>query len=546
MYLDYYRLAKEPFHITPDPEFLYLSPSHKEALGALMYGTDKRKGFVAVTGEVGTGKTTIIRSYLEQIDKKKVKPIYIFNANVSFEELLKTILEELDISNGGDNAYAMVHRLHMALIEEYKKDFNIVLIIDEAQNMPIGTLENLRMLSNLETSKDKLIQIVMVGQPEFREKLESRELRQLKQRVAFRAEIFPLDKKDSLAYIKHRLELVQLSEDKLFTRVALSRIVDYAKGSPRVLNILCDNALIAGYGYQVKPISARIIKQVITDYEGKKRCNLLWFLKPAAVFCLAAGAFYMAFVHYQVPPLPHWVENIIWQTESVESNVGTQSATNNIKNVEPDNSVALPDEYNIDHASGTLALPNKKLSDATKEIEVIAPIKSVIPDSATDEYKVGLVDKVKSTTNEQVVQDSSVPQQATQVVVVIPEAMLTPPPPAVESMERDDPFVEEIETINAAVKYLLSDKPKQPEIIDEIAEITYGAYPVKRRVKPGDYLSKMCVEVYGVTSYRIIGLIKQHNTQIQDANKIIEGDLIYFPAIDLDVVRGALENDSNL
>jgi len=167
MYLAFYGLKKQPFHLTPDPEFLYLSPSHKEALAAIIYGIEERKGFVAITGAVGVGKTTILRSYLESAERKRLKIIYIFNAKLTFEELLKTIYRELNLPLEGNDVVEMVNRLYEVLIKEYEEGNTVVLVVDEAQNMPVGTLESMRMISNLETSKDKLIQIVLVGQPEF-------------------------------------------------------------------------------------------------------------------------------------------------------------------------------------------------------------------------------------------------------------------------------------------------------------------------------------------------------------------------------------------
>ncbi|MGB4224543.1 MAG: AAA family ATPase [Syntrophorhabdus sp.] len=204
MYLNYYNLKKEPFHITPDPEFLYLSPSHKEALGSIIYGIEQKKGFVVIIGAVGVGKTTILRSYLDTADKKHLKIIYIFNARLTFEELVKTIYQELGIDSKTDDIFDMVNNLYKILIDEYTKGNSVVLVIDEAQNVPVDTLENLRMLSNLETPKDKLIQIVLVGQPEFEERLNMEKLKQLKQRIAIRSTILPLTKPESLDYIEHR------------------------------------------------------------------------------------------------------------------------------------------------------------------------------------------------------------------------------------------------------------------------------------------------------------------------------------------------------
>src|SRR5262249_22015649 len=268
MYLEFYSLKKAPFHITPDPEFLFLSPSHKAALGALVYGIEERQGFVALVGEVGLGKTTILRSYLERVDQSQLKTIYIFHANVSFSDLLKTICREFGLEVTTEDVFDTVNHLHQVLIEEYKQGRNVALIVDEAQHMPIETLEHLRMLSNLETSTQKLIQIVLVGQPEFEDKLNEYALRQLKQRLVIRATISPLTDKESLEYIAHRLAKVRLTDAPIFTRGALREIIKHAKGTPRVLNALCSSALIQGFGERQQHISARIAKRVFIIYRG--------------------------------------------------------------------------------------------------------------------------------------------------------------------------------------------------------------------------------------------------------------------------------------
>lgn len=266
MYLEFFKFKKSPFHITPDPEFLFLSPSHKEASASILYGIEQRKGFIAITGEVGVGKTTILRSYLEGTDLGKIKIVYIFNAALSFPKLLKQIFSELGLPVEDDDPAELVDRLFHFLIEEYKNDRNIVLIIDEAQNMPVETLEHLRMLSNLETSQDKLIQIILVGQPEFDRKLDLPELRQLKQRIAIRCSISPLSPEESLAYIQHRLFKASSFFNPVFTKKALKAIVKKADGIPRIINVLCDNALITAFGYQQNPVDAGIIREVIGDF----------------------------------------------------------------------------------------------------------------------------------------------------------------------------------------------------------------------------------------------------------------------------------------
>jgi general secretion pathway protein A len=286
MYEDFYRLEKPPFRLTPDPEFLYLSPSHREALASIVYGVEERKGFVLVLGEVGLGKTTIVRSYLNALDTKRVTVAYIFNANVSFKALLDTIYQDLGIPDEPEDIHGMVNRLHEVVIQEYRRRRNVVLIIDEAQNMPVETLESLRVLSNLETSTDKLIQIVLIGQPEFAAKLDLHELRQLKQRIPVRCAISPFTDAESRAYIEHRLSKAGASTSSVFTPLALRRIVKAARGIPRMLNILCDNALITGLGYQRKPVTAGMVGEVIADLRGRagfSRQRWLWTALVAVI-----------------------------------------------------------------------------------------------------------------------------------------------------------------------------------------------------------------------------------------------------------------------
>ncbi len=270
MYLDFYKLEKNPFHITPDPEFLFLSTSHREAISSIIYGIEQRKGFIAITGEVGAGKTTIIRAYLQQIDPKKFKIIYIFNSAVSFSQLLKQILIELGLTVGSDDDNERINALFRFIVQKYNNKQCVLFIIDEAQNMPIDTLERLRLLSNLETAEDKLLQIILVGQPELDKKLQMPELRQLYQRIAVHGRISPLTHDEGIAYIVHRLMKASSFYSPIFTQDAMNMIVDEAQGIPRVINIVCDNALITGLGYQRNPIDADIVREVVTDMNHHK------------------------------------------------------------------------------------------------------------------------------------------------------------------------------------------------------------------------------------------------------------------------------------
>jgi general secretion pathway protein A len=295
MYARFYRMTKAPFHVTPNPEFLFLSPSHKEAMASLIYGVSKGKGFIVITGEVGVGKTTVLRSYLEKIDQRFHRIIYIFNSNLSFKGLLDTIYHELDLERKTDDVVKMVNDLHRMMIEEYKQSRRLVLLIDEAQNMPVKTLENLRMLSNLETSTEKLLQIVLVGQPELEQILDRSELRQLKQRIAVHSVILPLTRREGINYIKHRLGKVAPKNALIFTRGSLKKIVRHAKGCPRTINILCDNALITGFGLGKRPVNSHIVREVIADLEGKT-LGFFWkrVFAPAAATFLLLGLFWLA------------------------------------------------------------------------------------------------------------------------------------------------------------------------------------------------------------------------------------------------------------
>jgi len=289
MYLNFFNLKKEPFQITPDPSFLYLSPGHKEALASIIYGVEKKKGFVLIVGAVGVGKTTILRAYLEKTEKTKLRTIYLFNSNISYHNLLRYIFRELNVTPDSDDICQMVNQLHQVLINEYRDGRNILLLIDEAQNMPADTLENLRMLSNLETATEKLIQIVFCAQPEFEKTLNLEELKQLKQRIAVKAVIAPLNQQEGLLYINHRLKKAADKESIIFTPSGLREIIRNSGGIPRVINVLCDNCLISAFGYGKKKVGLGVVREIIRDFGMQRPFYLRWRLGFLVSFLIVVG-----------------------------------------------------------------------------------------------------------------------------------------------------------------------------------------------------------------------------------------------------------------
>jgi general secretion pathway protein A len=264
MNLAFYGLVGKPFETTPDPKFLYLAPGHREALAQLLYGLQERKGFILLTGEVGTGKTTLLRALLQRLDAKAAVA-FVFNTTLPFDQILEYVLEEFGIPRPGESQAQRLFALNTFLTERCRAGLDTVLLIDEAQNLAPQTLEQIRLLSNFETASEKLLQIVLVGQPELRAKLELPELRQLKQRIALRCHIPPLTSTETRDYIRTRLRIAGASDLGLFTDRALGRIAAYTRGVPRLVNIVCDHCLVIGYADQRRRIDREVVEEAI-DY----------------------------------------------------------------------------------------------------------------------------------------------------------------------------------------------------------------------------------------------------------------------------------------
>ncbi|MFH1413996.1 MAG: AAA family ATPase [Candidatus Omnitrophota bacterium] len=265
MYEKFYGFSEKPFNVTPDSKFFFASTKHSEALNSLLYAINERRGFVVVTGEIGAGKTTICRTLFNRLDLN-TKMALITNTHLTPKELISEILDEFEIEYKGGTKQKLLAKLNNWLIKQLADDLNVVLIIDEAQNLTPKVLEEVRMLSNLETEKEKLIQIILLGQPELRKKLENVNLEQFKQRIAVYYHLNALDRDETGQYISHRLKLVSSNgEHNLFERGALDLIHSHSKGIPRIINLVCDSALISGYIYDTKKISEKMIQETIKE-----------------------------------------------------------------------------------------------------------------------------------------------------------------------------------------------------------------------------------------------------------------------------------------
>lgn len=286
VYQDYFGFTEKPFDLTPDPKYLYLSPKHKEVLAHLVYGMQENNGFLKIVGEVGTGKTTLCRSFLREL-RADFNIAYIFNPSINALELLQSINAELGLPAISDSKKELTDILNNFLLEQRKSGHRVVVIIDEAQDLDPGVLEQLRLISNLETETEKLIQIVLIGQPELDKHLAKEELRQLRQRIAVQWELLPLNLEETRGYIQHRLNVAMGRGKAHFTHRAMELIYQYSQGIPRMINVLADRALLVAYTLNVKKIGGKVIHLAAKDVGGMKRpaswTRIFWkILAPAA------------------------------------------------------------------------------------------------------------------------------------------------------------------------------------------------------------------------------------------------------------------------
>jgi len=483
MYNAFYQFTKEPFNITPDQAFLYLSRTHQEALATIVYGIEHRKAFILITGEVGTGKTSILRAFLQDINRDHVRYIYIINPNLTFREFLEKIFKELEVDTEGLSTTQMVERLHRVLVDEYLHGRNFAVVIDEAQNMPIETIESMRLLSNLETSTYKLMQIVFAAPPDFLEILDHPRLKSLKQRIAIRAKILALSAEESAEYIQHRLSVVSSGGAPAFTKGAIKMIAAKAKGIPRVINILCDAALVTGLGYQKTPVDTKMVKEVVADYNAKakskrKRTGPRW-APVAAGFAvlLIIGLFFTMYKMFSILD-EHKTQLAQLRQTMVRGKI--DPGLREQANLADKPQTKIMGQANVPSQEGAIA--SHSSDNQVSAGHMAAPDSSQRPSIAEAEGSFGKAATAKQETVE------------------------------TAGLGKTDDSREMKKTAG------ISKKEKR--------------FPIKAIVKRDDTLFTMTVRAYGFSNERVLNFVKQNNPSIKDISQIEAGSTIIFPPLD--------------
>jgi general secretion pathway protein A len=520
MYERYYELNQKPFDVTPNPRSLYLSKSHKEALAALIYGVTERRGFIALIGEVGTGKTTLINAALERLSDN-VRTAYIFNTDVSFNEILNMVLVEFGLSDGEEllSKVTALNRLNKYATKQFSKGINLVLIIDEAQNLDSHTMENLRLLSNLETSRYKLVQIVLSGQPELDEILRNQQLRQLAQRINLRRYLLPLSEPETYEYIQQHLKEAGREDRKLFDKGALRLIWRYSGGVPRKINMLCDNALLIGYGLKKKRISEHVVREAIRDFdESPYDENVVAFaeMKPsppernrrlgAPRLALATGFVALLMIFLVIGGMAFWPSQTRMEMSA--------AVTNYLSDLIHDDAGEGPSAPESPETSDSRAAASGgETSEKPMPVEIVGSPEA----SASIEAEPDTEPEVPAPRNE-VERIAASPETVESSGRTTPSADEIAAPPA--TLESSDMANQNADEIAISPESLTSSKT-EVQNVDETIKIF--------RVREGDTLFGILEHHYG--SYeRMLPLVLQLNPQIVDPNWIMPGDAIRLPS----------------
>lgn len=365
MYESFFAFKEKPFSLTPNPRFLFLSKTHNEVYAHLIYGIESRAGFVEVTGEVGTGKTTILRTLLSHLDEGKYRVAFIFNPKLTAFELLRNINREFGVADDGLSSPDLISALNAFLLAENRAGRTPILVIDEAQNLSAEVLEQIRLLSNLETEEDKLIQVILVGQPELRQHLSDHSLRQLNQRIAVRYQLRPLNREETIAYILHRMNIAGRPDGNVFAPAALRQVFACSGGVPRRINLICDRALLTAFADERGVVSPKDVKQADAELAGMGEGSraprpIPWGLVVSALAALLAVA---AGFYWRPPSAGQPVEGPVVQAEVTPPGAAVLSSPTDSPQVQASLPVTtgLPPDSLIASSNALLALWNAPL-----------------------------------------------------------------------------------------------------------------------------------------------------------------------------------------
>jgi general secretion pathway protein A len=495
-YGEFYGFASAPFHITPDPRLLFPTKTHHAALGAVEYGIKAGKGFIVVTGEVGVGKTTVLKTCLDGLDPKAIKVIYLLNPALTTTELYREILDGLDVPPPPALTDSdAVRLLFGTLLAVHREGMQVVLSIDEAQRMPEETLESLRLLSNLETRRQKLLQIVLVGQPELEEVLAKHHLRQLAQRIAVRAHIAPLSLLESCRYIDHRARLAGRSgRRRLFTMPARLYLAYVARGIPRTINIVCDNALINGYGHGARTVSLGIAREAYKAMRPASPLRRAGVVTAAAIALAGlAGSAELVRRHFLTPQASPPAAPAVAHNAPPPAAEQSKSPTTPMKQNSSDEAPGAPLTAKDDSAAQTSSVVPPPSGEQAPPAEPHGEAGSPAP---TGSPAAGLFAAANS------------PASADSHVAANPAVTPIPPVAADSSAAAPSPAG--------------ADAPDSAAAQDPRSD-------ARRVVRGGDTLYRLCVETYGTCDPGTLRAITSRNPQIGKNGKIHAGEVIYLP-----------------
>jgi len=545
MYTEFYQMSERPFNVTPDPKFLYLNARYREAIASLNYGITQRKGFITLIGEAGTGKTTLLKRLLEDLDPK-TKTVFIFNTNVTFEEILEYIFAEFDLAVHNGKKLYMLQRLNTFLLEELRNGGNVALLIDEAQDLEFSVLEDLRLLSNLETAKEKILQIVLSGQPELGQKLSNPILRQLRQRISINCRLLPLSREEITEYLQFRLQAGGCPDLKLFSREAEERIYHFSRGVPRLVNVVCDNALVIGYALGKKRIGADIIDEAAADLlpvevsepesvepativsavGGSTRHGETWRQRLAVgalvAVAIAIGLFSILRSNSSTPNAPN-----------EPARVAATGGGLDVIQPGADGGAALRPGTSLGSAPVADAAPAPTLGvrDPREDLRVAQPQ----AEPADRALAVG-VPAVDAATQPQAdvadvaeVEPAAAPAEVRPTAAAIVEAPtpleVVAVPPALREPEPREPPQREPEPLAPEGRAVADPEPPR-------GALRLDGVPFARiTVRSGDSISGIALRKYGQATPTILDLLKLANPQIRDIDVIVVGQTVRLPQL---------------